>query len=223
MNVSPTMLAALRKERGWSQQKLAAISGVSERTIERAEKDGACSMDTKLAFATALEVSPAELSHAMGASQYGNSSEQVIAWSGAFGLFVLGLAMAAVVLLTGTDGMWEIACLSIVWGLMAVYSMISHGARQTHPLCDHTSWIVKYPRLAAGLNRSIAHANAVINNSYIVGVSASLIAAVSLAVHSDLPVENLGRFLVDSAKPTIYALIFSELWLRPYKHRMEGM
>lgn len=180
MNVSPAMLAALRKERGWSQGKLAAISGVSERTIQRTEKDGPCSMDTKLAFATALEVSPAELSCPTKASQPGDPSQYVIAWSGAFGLFILGLAMAAVVLLTGTNGTWEIASLSIVWDLTAVFSMIRHGAKQTYRLYNHTSWVVKYPKHAEGLNRLIVHANAGINNSYIFGVSASLITGVSL-------------------------------------------
>lgn len=137
-------------------------------------------MDTKLAFATALEVSPAELSCPTKASQPGDPSQYVIAWSGAFGLFILGLAMAAVVLLTGTNGTWEIASLSIVWDLTAVFSMIRHGAKQTYRLYNHTSWVVKYPKHAEGLNRLIVHANAGINNSYIVGVSASLITGVSL-------------------------------------------
>ncbi|MCB1593860.1 MAG: helix-turn-helix transcriptional regulator, partial [Xanthomonadales bacterium] len=60
MTISTDKLIQLRKDRGWSQEKLAAISGISVRTIQRAEKDGTCSLETKLALATVLEISPAE-------------------------------------------------------------------------------------------------------------------------------------------------------------------
>ncbi|OUS24465.1 hypothetical protein A9Q98_13695 [Thalassotalea sp. 42_200_T64] len=62
MTISNTKIIQLRKERGWSQEKLAAIASLSERTIQRIEKDGTCSLDSKMALATAFELSPAELS-----------------------------------------------------------------------------------------------------------------------------------------------------------------
>ncbi|MCB1586239.1 MAG: helix-turn-helix transcriptional regulator, partial [Xanthomonadales bacterium] len=36
MTISTDKLIQLRKDRGWSQEKLAAISGISVRTIQRA-------------------------------------------------------------------------------------------------------------------------------------------------------------------------------------------
>ena len=61
MSISVTKIVSFRKSRGWSQEKLAAMSGLSERTIQRVEKDGSGSLDTKMALATAFDVSPAEL------------------------------------------------------------------------------------------------------------------------------------------------------------------
>ena len=56
MSISATELVRLRRERGWSQEKLAAIACISERTIQRAERDGSCSLDTKKAIASAFEI-----------------------------------------------------------------------------------------------------------------------------------------------------------------------
>jgi len=56
--ISNKILIALRKEKGWSQEQLAAISGLSGRTIQRIEKDGACSLESKMALAAALEIAP---------------------------------------------------------------------------------------------------------------------------------------------------------------------
>ncbi|GAB1267779.1 hypothetical protein NBRC116493_10320 [Aurantivibrio infirmus] len=223
MKLSPEKLTKLRKDRGWSQEKLAAISGISERTIQRAEKDGSVSMDSKLAFATVFEVSPAELSQSDEAALRDEKSEYVIDWSGVIGLFILGLVTMTVVLLTATNGKWELASISIVWGLTVLVSIISHGARETYRLYDNTSWIVKYPNYVRGLNKFIAHAKMVINNTYIIGVSASLITSISLVIHSNLPQEDFQRYLAIISKPVIYAIIFSELWFRPYKRKMERM
>lgn len=223
MNISPEKLAGLRKERGWSQEKLAAISGVSERTIQRAEKDGSCSMDTKLAFATVFEVSPVELSQSVETDTNDDKPTYLIDWSGVVGLFVMGLVMMSVVLLTGTNGKWEIASISIVWGLTIIVSMISNGAVETYRLYDNTSWIVKHPNYVRGLSKYITHAKAVINNAYIIGVSASLITSISLAIHSNLPQENFPLFMAITVKPIVYAIIFCELWFRPYKRKMERM
>lgn len=223
MSISPEKLVALRKDRGWSQEKLAAISGVSERTIQRAEKDGSCSLDTKLAFATVLEIPPAELSPVRELDPGNKKPEYTIDWSGVVGLFILALVMMAVVLLTGTNGIWEAVSISIVWGLTIIISTVSHGARETYRLFDNTSWVVKYPRFVPGLNTYIVHAKTVIENSYIIGISASLVTALSLAIHTGLLQEDLQYYLTVTAKPIIYAILFSELWFRPYKRKMERM
>lgn len=222
MSISTEKLIALRKERGWSQEKLAAIAGVSERTIQRAEGEGACSLDTKMALASALEVSPSELS-----SEIQNNSAVAVtfrtSWSGTFGLFVLGLLAPIIVLLTATNGKWEMVCAGVVWGLTIVLTMMNYGTKATYKLFDCTSWIVKYPSHVNGLNTYIIQAKSAIEYSYIVGVVASLVYALTIAVHVPSETNSTLSYIALSIRPLIYSVLFSELWFRPFKKRMEAM
>jgi len=60
-NLSPERIKYLRHDNGWSQELLAKASGLSLRTIQRAEKEGNSSMETQLAIAAALNVKQEEL------------------------------------------------------------------------------------------------------------------------------------------------------------------
>ena len=59
--VNPDFVRALRQERGWSQEQLAEVSGVSLRTIQRVERDGNCSLETRNALGAAFDRPGAEL------------------------------------------------------------------------------------------------------------------------------------------------------------------
>jgi len=54
-------LKSLRLERGWSQEQLATISGLSERTIQRAERGETPSLETQRSLAASFEISPSRL------------------------------------------------------------------------------------------------------------------------------------------------------------------
>ncbi|GLX78079.1 hypothetical protein tinsulaeT_14190 [Thalassotalea insulae] len=60
-NLSPERVKHFRKNNGWSQELLAKASGLSLRTVQRAEKDGNSSAETQLALAAAFDISPQEL------------------------------------------------------------------------------------------------------------------------------------------------------------------
>ncbi len=59
--LSPERIKHFRQDNGWSQEVLAKASGLSLRTIQRAEKDGNSSAETQLALAAAFNISPKEL------------------------------------------------------------------------------------------------------------------------------------------------------------------
>ncbi|WDD98409.1 helix-turn-helix domain-containing protein [Thalassomonas actiniarum] len=61
MNLSPERIKYLRHDNGWSQELLAKASGLSLRTIQRAEKEGNSSLETQQAIAAALNVKQEEL------------------------------------------------------------------------------------------------------------------------------------------------------------------
>ena len=221
MNISSIKIVSLRKERGWSQEKLAAISGLSERTIQRVEKDGSCSLDTKVALATAFELSPAELSSAE--EQIVNDNEYKTDWGGAFGLLILGLAIPVIILLTGTNGLWEIISFTTVIGFTLVTSMMTYGIKRTYQLFDNTSWIVRYPTRISGLNEFIAHAQSIIASAYTIGIVASFVTGITLTVHKPEMLTPLSTFFPIVLKPVLYAVLFVEFWFRPYKRKMEKM
>lgn len=51
----------LREARGWSQEHLASICGLSPRTVQRLETEGNASLESRMAVAAALEVAAGDL------------------------------------------------------------------------------------------------------------------------------------------------------------------
>lgn len=68
VKIDASQVKALREARGWSQEQLAAVSGLSARTIQRLESEGKASGESRMAVAAALGIEPAQLAVA-GAAQ----------------------------------------------------------------------------------------------------------------------------------------------------------
>ena len=222
MNVSPKYLVKLRQNRGWSQEKLAAVTGVSERTIQRAEKDGSCSLDTKMALASAFEVTPSELVEDIE-EKNSDDVKYVTSLGGIIGLFVLGLTAPILVLLTGQSGIWEAASFFIVMGFTVVLSLIKYGTRSTYTIFDNSSWIVQHPTYVVGLNMLVVQAKSLIDYAYTSGMIATIVTGLALAVHAPRMLDSPYEYLMLVVRPLFYAFLFVELWFRPYKHKMESM
>jgi len=56
MKINSKLIVKLRKEKGWSQQQLSLVSGVSLRTIQRVENEGNTSIETLKSLASAFEL-----------------------------------------------------------------------------------------------------------------------------------------------------------------------
>lgn len=61
MKIDPETIRQLRDDRAWSQEHLAAVTGLSLRTIQRAESEGNASAETRMSLATAFDVDLAQL------------------------------------------------------------------------------------------------------------------------------------------------------------------
>jgi transcriptional regulator with XRE-family HTH domain len=221
MNIDPEQLVALRKERGWSQEKLAAICGISERTIQRVERDGVCSLDTKMAVASGLGITPSDLRAT--APEIQSTKTMITSWAGALGLLILGTIAPIIILLTAQNGNWEIASMAVVWGLTIVLVLMNFGFKATYRLLDNTSWIVTYPSQVEGLNTFIIQAKTTIEYAYIVGIVASVVSVLTIAVHGPSLAGDSASLLSYAVRPLIYSILFAELWFRPFKKRMEMM
>ena len=64
VRIDPLRIRQLRESRAWSQEHLAAISGLSVRTIQRLETQGTASPESRLALSAAFGVEPAALAEA---------------------------------------------------------------------------------------------------------------------------------------------------------------
>jgi len=54
MKINAALIKHLRNQKGWPQEQLALISGISHRTIQRIETSGNCSLESKRALASAF-------------------------------------------------------------------------------------------------------------------------------------------------------------------------
>ena len=61
MKIDRNTVHRLRTDRGWSQEHLASVAGISLRTVQRVESEGSASGETKMSLAAAFGTSVADL------------------------------------------------------------------------------------------------------------------------------------------------------------------
>ena len=61
MNINRTLILALRKQRSWSQDELAVSSGLNLRTVQRIERSGVASIQSRKALAAAFNIVVSDL------------------------------------------------------------------------------------------------------------------------------------------------------------------
>lgn len=102
--LSPDRIKHFRKDNGWSQELLAKASGLSLRTIQRAEKDGNSSAETQLALAGAFNISPKELFHVSSNIDVNWKRKNIM--QSVLALLVVSGATLMLILLGGDVGMF---------------------------------------------------------------------------------------------------------------------
>lgn len=59
--INSDLVKTLRQQRSWTQDQLATVAGMSLRTVQRIEKEGVCSLESRQALAAAFEIDAASL------------------------------------------------------------------------------------------------------------------------------------------------------------------
>lgn len=127
------LVRKLRLDRGWSQETLAEVSGLSTRTVQRIERGGNASLETLSALAAAFEVDIATLATEKSMYQQNELSkdeQDAIAYvrdiKGFYSHLVVYIVVIAAIavtnLLMGTENLWFIWPM-LGWGL----GVASHG------------------------------------------------------------------------------------------------
>jgi len=224
MSVSVEKLKKLRKYNGWSQERLAEISGLSLRTVQRIETSGNASLESQLAIATAFSVSPCELL-ANEKVEIGNGG---INWGGIIGILLSVCLMIFQFDLTNRV-FFDSYSLLLVLGLSIAISSISMGIDNTITTVLLIRWVFILPKHEVGLQKYLPDLNKMITYCYVSGAISSLVGIIAVLMtiepqqyHPDATYPlaiGLGVALLTS----LYALMLAELILRPLKHQIERL
>lgn len=143
--LDPERVKNLRLERAWSQEQLAEMSELSLRTIQRIEKRGKASMESRKALAAVFEVDLSSLAPApevMRRRQMDEAALRFILAGGLIGLIVglVGGMLGLTGILSGSALMLAAAWLLGAAGLIAgiVFSMKAHKALRRAAERDET-------------------------------------------------------------------------------------
>ena len=115
--INSTVVKALRKKSGWSQEQLANAAGLSLRTIQRVESESKASMETKVCLAATFQISLESLNV--------NTSAQVVDTKPNGAILVL---LACSVFISAISLLINISKpISFIANLVAVFSIIYCG------------------------------------------------------------------------------------------------
>lgn len=221
MNISPNKLKIYRAENGWSQEQLAELSGISLRTIQRAEKEGRCSQESCMALASAFGISPGELNEEFKSS-IGDGT-----------INIGGIIGAAIILaLIATIIAWEWNDLNVfinVWALsfniltLISLSLMTCGLTPTLQALATISWFFKQPNDVKGANQHLPVLRRLIIYSYTSGVFWTITDIVEASYYS-FNGENSPHYFYEvglTLTSILYAVLISEVIFRPLKNRIE--
>lgn len=226
MDVSGVKVKELRKHHGWSQERLAEISGLSERTISRVEQGESASMETRLALANAFNITPAELCEAQQilVGQGGINSSGIAGLSLGAVLMVLQFYLPGVPFFDGIS-------LLLTLGLAVAMAAVSMGAKKAFTTIALVRWVIVLPKAQSTLQQHLPNLKQLIFYCYsagavssLVGVIAVLMAPANMNVSWPYPPASETNMGLGIALLTLlYAAMLAELVLRPLKHCLERM
>ncbi len=223
MKISTNRLKNLRAENGWSQEQLAEISSISQRTIQRIEKDGNCSPETQMALASALNISPSEL-----LDEYKNEiGNGVLNIGGIIGGFILVSLLITIVA-------WEWDDISVfingwLFSFVALtvvsLSLLSNGFEKTFRAFSVLKWLLKEPNDAKDTQQLLPVLRRLIVYSYSAGFFWCLTEIVEAGYYSlDAQAGNsMVSEVMVSFLSVLYGVMLAEFLFRPLKNRLESL
>ncbi|WP_286269223.1 helix-turn-helix domain-containing protein [Thalassotalea hakodatensis] len=224
MNISIDKLKGLRKQNGWSQERLADISGVSLRTIQRIESGENASFESQLSIATAFNIPPSELLDDKEV-KVGNGG---VNWGGITGI-LLCLALMLLQFKLGSAPYFDLVSLLLVIGLPFAMSSLSLGLRNSISTLSLIRWVFVLPKNEIALQKFLPPLNKYIIYCHVAGGISTLVGIIAVFMTSAsyeyqyAPVAKypFAMGLGVSMLTSLYAAMFAEFILRPLKHMIE--
>lgn len=121
MKIDGQRIKQLRDGRGWSQEHLASICGLSPRTVQRMEAEGNASHESRMAVAAALEIAAEDL---LGITASGYDAVPANAAISPADRIKIGLWIASLILVT------------IIFQVVAGFSLGKQAAERDNRICQ---------------------------------------------------------------------------------------
>jgi len=223
MKISTNRLKNLRAENGWSQEQLAEISSISQRTVQRIEKDGNCSPETQMALASALNISPSEL-----LDEYKNEiGSGVLNIGGVIGGVILISLLITIIA-------WEWDDISVfvngwLFSFVALtvisLSLLANGFKKTFRVFSVLKWLLKEPSDAKDTQQLLPVLRRLIVYSYSAGFFWCLTEIVEAGYYSlnTQAGNNMVSEVMVSLLSVLYGVMLAEFLFRPLKNRLESL
>lgn len=217
--VSKEIVKQLRLQHGWSQEQLASITSISTRTVQRIEKSGDCSLESKMALASAFGISPDELNQDLSNKLKVHNKSS----SGIFYIGILLLVLGFVYIFGGTlQILIHQQIIAIFVLAFLAMSFMANGSENTFAIFTLLKRFVfgvgklTNPQLfVRTIQRQIIH-------SYASGGVACLLSSLLLISSSNNGNDFYLVLTLYVVISLLYSIILSELVLRPTKQRLEA-
>lgn len=220
MNISGDKIKSLRIDHGWSQDRLAKVSGLSLRTIQRIEGGDSCSVESKLSLAATFEVSPQNLCDEQ--VQTVVADELDMSRLSAF-VLVLSTLGCLLWLSGGAKIFFDPISLCTILLLAPSLTILSKGFSNTVNCLLLLRWLYVKPALGTGMANCVRTLHKLILHLYACSAIACLLSLIGLLSQSDITSEHIGNYLAIVILPVLYAAILAELVFRPIKFKAEAL
>ncbi|WP_394205028.1 helix-turn-helix domain-containing protein [Shewanella waksmanii] len=227
MQLCVDKLKQYRRRQGWSQELLAKVSGLSLRTVQRIESEGRASAESVLALASAYQVSPVDLQGSNAVIEADWTKEKIMRGGLVIVLAVaLMLSLFSVVAEISTYIDLPIAILLLSFtGLLTCLSVGVDGLLKSlaglkYLFAEDIQGGEPLRRLASLYQYQITYVYASAVLVWLVGLVAFV---VDLGQQFDRDhIQWLLRYSVPVLiLPFLYAVIWSEMLLRPLKNKLQ--
>ncbi|MCG7532135.1 helix-turn-helix domain-containing protein [Psychrobium sp. MM17-31] len=221
MKISSKKIKMLREEKGWSQEHLSEAAGLSYRTIQRIEKSGQCSLESQMAVASALLVSPIEL-----ADEYSQTiGSGKIQWEGITGIVICALLVTLNLALGGSVTMaLDVPSLVMAIILPLALSLLSNGAMLTWQATKIIGWLFYESKGEKDVHHTIPTFRKLIIYSYASGLIGALLALLSsVNFYTDMTPIQFSNSIQVALLPIVYSVLLAEIVFRPIQHKISRL
>jgi DNA-binding XRE family transcriptional regulator len=218
--ISTEKLKQFRLNNGWSQEHLSDISGLGLRTIQRVEKEGKCSLESKMALSSAFAIAPNELD----VNQEKPIGSGSINWDGIVGLLLSVILISWLLSLGGP--FWQfIDIYSLVFVIVFPFALasISSGLGLTLKTYSALHWFIIEPKQERDIQLMLPVMRRLIVYSYSAGGLGSLIALIAIFSNISPLHQDFWPAMAIALLSLFGGAIIAELAFRPLKHKCEQL